>query len=181
LFSFFFTFAFYTILYHMSIYSLRCRVAESICPPAPLPPISRKPRIAIDADVLRALRAWAARDGRDADTLATEVLRAALPAEVASFAKLGGAEAPREKTPLDIERQREKPARKGARPWHGGPTPYEDQHPEIAARALKLWAGGRRKGGMSRDAVARQMQAEGISISAAQIDKITTRARKKDI
>lgn len=165
----------------MSIYSLRYRAAKSICPPALLPSMTRKPRIAIDADVLRALRAWAARDGRDADALATEVLRAALPTEVASFAKLRGAEAPREKAPLDIESPRKEKARKGSRPWHGGPTPYEDQHPEIAARVLKLWAGGKRKGGMSRDAVARQMHAEGISISAAQIDKITIRARKKNI
>lgn len=96
----------------MSIYSLRYRAAKSICPPALLPSMTRKPRIAIDADVLRALRAWAARDGRDADTLATEVLRAALPAEVASFAKLGGAEAPREKAPLDIESPRKEKARK---------------------------------------------------------------------
>jgi len=165
----------------MSIYSLRSRAAKSICPPSPLPPMTRKPRIAIDADVLRALRAWAARDGRDADTLATEVLRAALPAEVASFAKLGGTKAPKEKAPLDIESPREEKARKGARPWHGGPRPYEDQHPEIAARVLELWAGGRRKGGMSRDAVAKALRAEGIPISAAQIDKITTRAPKKDI
>lgn len=140
--------------------------------------MARKPRIAIDADVLRALRAWAARDERDADALATEVLRAALPAEVAEFAKLGGAEAPREKAPLDIESPRKEKAQKGARPWHGGPTPYEDQHPAIAARVLELWAGGKRKGGMSRDAVARKLRAEGIEISAAQVDKITIRKRK---
>jgi plasmid stability protein len=139
----------------------------------------RKPRIAIDADVLRALRAWAARDGRDADSLASEVLRAALPAEVAQFAKLGGPAPLKEKAPLDIERQREKPARKGARPWHGGPPPYEEQHPEIAARVLELWAGGKRKGGLSRDAVAEALRAEGIPMTAATVDKITIRARQK--
>jgi ribosome-binding protein aMBF1 (putative translation factor) len=90
--------------------------------------------------------------------------------------------------PLDSEKQtsrktspREEFAREG-RPWHGGPSPYEEQHPEIAARVLELWAGGRRKGGMSRDAVAEQMQAEGIPMTAATVDKITTRyKRKRDI
>lgn len=52
---------------------------------------------------------------------------------------------------------------------------------EKAARVLELWAGGKRKGGLSRDAVARKLQAEGVSISAAQVDKITTRARTKTV
>jgi len=163
----------------MSIYSFRYIAAKSICPLAPLPSMPRKPRIAIDADVLRALRAWAARDGRDADSLASEVLRAALPAEVAAFAKLGGSAPPKEKAPLDIESRKRKPARTDARPWHGGPRPYEADHPEIAARVMELWAGGKRKGGLSRDAVAEQMQAEGIPMTAATVDKITIRARQK--
>ncbi len=80
--------------------------------------------------------------------------------------------ASRKTAPLEEDRQ------KGSRPWHGGPPPYEEQHPEVAARVLELWAGGKRKGGLSRDAVARKLQAEGIEISAAQVDKITIRKRK---
>lgn len=66
------------------------------------------------------------------------------------------------------------------RKWHGGKAPYESQYPEIAARVMELWAGGKKNGGMSRDAVARALRDEGIQISAAVVDKITTRARKKD-
>jgi hypothetical protein len=40
---------------------------------------------------------------------------------------------------------------------------------------------GKRKGGMSREDVAAKLQEEGISISAAQVEKIAKRARKKNI
>jgi hypothetical protein len=86
------------------------------------------------------------------------------------------------KLPLDSEkialRETATLEEKKPRPWHGGPPPYEEQHPAVAARVLELWAGGKRKGGLSRDAVARKLQAEGIEISAAQVDKITIRKRK---
>lgn len=52
---------------------------------------------------------------------------------------------------------------------HGGKAPYESQYPEIAARVMELWAGGKRKGGMSRDAVAAKLREEGIAMSAAQV------------
>lgn len=166
----------------------------------------RNPRIAIDPGVLRALRAWAAREGEEPDVLASEVLRAALPPEVAKFAGLGGdeekllgpanlcppeaqsREAPEPPRPAPAavespESRRTAPAevaaRKG-RPWKGGPPPFEEQHPEIATRVMELWAGGKRAGGLSRDAVAAKMQSEGIQIEASQVEKIIQRSRKKD-
>jgi len=136
--------------------------------------MTRKPRIAIDAEVLRALRAWAARDGKDPDTLMIEVLRAAIPPEVATFAKLRSSEG---KKPLHPEPLREKaslqseipeslrsapPEEKGrkARAWHGGRPPLEETHPELAARILAMWAGGKQRGGMSREKVSKLLRAE---------------------
>lgn len=87
-------------------------------------------------------------------------------------------------SPIDTEspesRQSSVAARKG-RPWKGGPPPFEEQHPEIATRVMELWSGGKRAGGLSRDAVAAKLREEGIEISAAQVEKIAKRARKKDI
>jgi hypothetical protein len=68
---------------------------------------------------------------------------------------------------------------KKPRPWHGGPPPYENQHPEIAARVLAMWAGGAKKGGMGRKAVTKALQAEGVQITEAIVSQITIRARKK--
>jgi hypothetical protein len=69
---------------------------------------------------------------------------------------------------------------KGSRPWHGGPPPYEERHPEIAARVLAMWAGGSKKGGMSREAVAKALQADGIPMTSGTVSKITIRARQKN-
>ena len=66
-------------------------------------------------------------------------------------------------------------------PWHGGPPPYEEQHPEIAARVLAMWAGGAKKGGMGRRAVTKALQADGVDITEAIVSQITIRARKKQI
>jgi hypothetical protein len=67
-----------------------------------------------------------------------------------------------------------------SRPWHGGPPPYEEQHPEIAARVLAMWAGGSKNGGMSREAVAKALRAEGIPMTAGTVSKITIRSRQKN-
>lgn len=146
----------------------------------------RQPRIAIGAAVLRGLRVWAAREGQDPCDLATQILGDALPPEIRSLAGLEPPKPAHTDSPRREPAEGRKPsiaaaapplevsARKG-RAWHGGPTPYEEQHPEIAARVLELWAGGSRNGGLSRDAVAKVMRSEGIQISAALIDKITVR------
>lgn len=55
--------------------------------------MSRKPRIAVDPDVLRALRIWAAHEGEDADVLASQIIRDALPSEVWQFQRRGISEA----------------------------------------------------------------------------------------
>ena len=149
----------------------------------------RQPRIAIGASVLRSLRTWAARDGLDPCDLATQILSDALPPEIKALAsqKPGTSEAQEPTTPeppaptvsvTTIPKEEKKPS--PSRPWHGGPPPYEERHPEIAARVLAMWAGGSKKGGMSREAVAKALQADGIPMTSGTVSKITIRARQKN-
>lgn len=134
--------------------------------------------------MLRSLRIWAARDGLDPCDLATRILDEALPPEIRALAnqRPGTSEVAEPPAPsvsvTAIPKEEKKPS--PSRPWHGGPPPYEEQHPEIATRVLAMWAGGSKKGGMSREAVAKALRAEGIPMTAGTVSKITIRARQKN-
>lgn len=85
-----------------------------------------------------------------------------------------------EKSKLRRTSPLEESAPDGRKAGKGGPPPYEEEHPKEAARILELWAGGKRKGGMSRHTVAKVMREEGTPMTAAIVDNVTTRARKKN-
>lgn len=144
-------------------------------------PNKPSPRIAIKPELYEAIRLRAAKEGMWPHELVSMWIREKLAAESSrQIATDPDSHMPTEpKLPLDGEKMASRETQKGTRPRRGGKVPYEDLHPEIAARVLDLWGGGKHKGGMSRTEIAELLQSEGIPMTAAIVYKIVSRAQQK--